>query len=440
MRNLYRSKLARNVASLYAVHFTTVLLPLLTVPYLARVLRPEGWGAVALTQSVALYFTIFILGGFSTAATRQVARARGSPEDVRDVVAGVLGAMFMLVAISAVASLAVQAIVPAFRRQPLLYYSGILWGLMEGLNLAWYFRGVEEMALASGAEVVARVTFAALVFVFVRHQGDGWKYLSVLATCSLVNTVIGLVLIYRRVPFRLPTLRLVRGAIVASWDWTVYEFAFVVYSGAGTTILGILATPAAVACYASADKIARAGRVALDPLLNACFPRISNGVVSGPGRASRHFATILLLVTAAGALIVGGALFIFAPVIIRVILGHGYEPAVGVLRIFSAMVPLYALNSVLGKTWAYPLGLDRAVNRIMVAASVLTVAIGCAVVPYFGQRGMAVCMVATQAGVLAANVFVLATRGLLPWSVAGTPRERRDRVPAAPAGVAPGAG
>src|SRR5438128_1261391 len=93
---LFRKKLTRNALTLYGVQFCRKLVPLVSVPYLARVLGPAGWGRVAFALAFGELLVMLIEFGFNLSATREVARHRDSDEHCREIAAGVLGAQAVL--------------------------------------------------------------------------------------------------------------------------------------------------------------------------------------------------------------------------------------------------------------------------------------------------------------------------------------------------------
>ena len=74
-------KLWENLASLYGVHAFNYLIPLFTLPYLARVLGPEQWGALAFADAYARFVSLAIEYGFGLSATREIARIRDDPRE-----------------------------------------------------------------------------------------------------------------------------------------------------------------------------------------------------------------------------------------------------------------------------------------------------------------------------------------------------------------------
>lgn len=115
--------LAHNVVALYGVQFARYLLPLVTIPYLARVLGATTWGLVAFSQAFGAYASLVVEFGFDYAATREVAKIRDSRENLSSLVAGVLGAKILLaVCVVGLAAIAEQWI-PLFHKHPIFLWA-----------------------------------------------------------------------------------------------------------------------------------------------------------------------------------------------------------------------------------------------------------------------------------------------------------------------------
>src|ERR1041385_4633881 len=109
---LFQKKLTRNALALYGVQFCRKLVPLVSVPYLARILGPAGWGRVAFALAFGELLVMLIEFGFNLSATPEVARPRDSRERCREIVSGVVGAQAALAMAAAAVALAVAPFVP----------------------------------------------------------------------------------------------------------------------------------------------------------------------------------------------------------------------------------------------------------------------------------------------------------------------------------------
>src|SRR5450755_520004 len=95
-RKLLRNGVVHNVIALYGVQACTYALPLLTFPYLARVLGPSGWGVVVFAQAIGDVIASVVEYGFDISASRETSRQRDDPNRLSALISGVLGAKTLL--------------------------------------------------------------------------------------------------------------------------------------------------------------------------------------------------------------------------------------------------------------------------------------------------------------------------------------------------------
>ena len=137
---LLKHKLVQNAASLYGVQIATYAVPLVTIPYLARVLGVSGWGLVAIAQGFGSYIALLGEYGFGLSATREVARQRDDRDKLADIFAGVLGAKLALVALSIPLAIFASRWVSVFREHSSLLWAALFWALAQGFNVMWHFQ------------------------------------------------------------------------------------------------------------------------------------------------------------------------------------------------------------------------------------------------------------------------------------------------------------
>ncbi|MCY3131480.1 flippase, partial [Acinetobacter baumannii] len=147
-----------------------------------------------------------------------------------------------------------------------------------------------------------------------------------------------------------------------------------------TFILGLFAPPQVVGYYAGAEKISKAFLGLLAPVSQALYPRLSHLVRNAPQEAAR-LARLGLWTMGLGGVVLGLGVLALARLLVRFLLGEGYEPAVLPLRILALLLPLIALSNVLGIQWMLPLGLDRSFNAIIVGAGLVNLALAVVLAP-----------------------------------------------------------
>lgn len=405
MPSTHRRSLIQNTSALFGAQALALLVPLLTVPYLARTLRPEGWASVLVAQALGNWLLLLIEYAFDLSGTRAVAHARTVPATMADVVGGVQGAKLLLVPAAALIVVVLLHSMPAVRGQERLLGSTLAFAVLRGLNPLWYFQGVERVRAAVAVDSGTKAAAALGVFFAVHAPADGWRVLALQAALAGVSLAILTWQMSREVPMRVPrfgvafsTLR--RGAGV---------FGVRAASGltiqANTLILAALANPVSVAFFGGAERIVRASINLLQPLTQAFLPRLSYLSVADPVRGRRMIERCLVLVGGLGA-VFGIVAFAGASVLTHLLLGPGYDGAVPILRVMAALPLLVAVNTVLGMYWAVPFGHERALLGAVVGAGIANVALALVLVPRWGALGMTF-------AALSAELVVLVSLSLL---------------------------
>jgi PST family polysaccharide transporter len=393
---LASSSLAQNAAALYGVQIVRKLLPLVIIPYLARILGPAGWGIVAFMQSLAEFVVLVIEFGFNLSATREIARSRESKSACSEIMAGVLGAQVLLAVAGATGAYLVSRFVPLLHDNPRLVAAGLFYAVAQGFIPLWFFQGLERMRLAASLEVTGRIIGLLSIFIFVHSPQDTWLALGIQGVAPAVTTAIGLLIAYRTIPFRFPGPALVQAALKRGWPLFVYRSAESLYGVGNAFLLGLFAAPAEVGYFASAEKISRAVFGLLNPVREALYPRLSSAAHHSPRSAAR-LARIGVVAMVGGGVVLSVSLFLSAPMLIGLLMGQAFTPAITVLRILSILPLLLSLTHSAGLQWLLPLGRDAEVNRIILSAGVLNVALAVLLAPRFAHLGMAAAVVCAEA-------------------------------------------
>jgi polysaccharide transporter, PST family len=405
--------LARNVASLYGVQFANYLLPLITIPYLTRVLGPATWGLVAFAQAFGAYASIGIEYGFHLSATRAVAKNRDSTSELANLVAGVMGAKLLLAAGAVVIAPMLESWIPLFRANPVFLWVAIFWAVSQSFSMLWYYQGFERMRLVAVLDVLGKAAATAGIFIIIDHPGDGWKVLVLQGSGSLLSVVVATAMVYREIPIKLPNRRLVRETLRMGWSMFLFRSSMSLYGAGNAFILGLFASPEAVGFYAGAERLARALMGLLAPIHQSVYPRLSHLAQHNRPAAKLLARSSMFLMSSVGA-VLSLAAFLGAPWAVPLILGKSFVASVPVLEIMAALPLLDALGTMFGVLWMVPLGLDRQFNRVVIAGGALNLVLAVVFAPRFAQLGMAAAVVATEAFVVLALYLTLRRRKLSP--------------------------
>jgi len=419
MRNELKTTWGRNrrvidsFVSLSIVQFANYMAPLITLPYLFRVLGPARFGLVELARVVTVYFLLLTDYSFSLSATREISIRRNDPARVSEVFSAVLVLRFLLVVLSAAILSVVVWTVPKLRADWLVYYLSFVHVLGMWLFPIWLFQGLERMKPIATLNVATKTLVIAGIFILVRNEED-YLYVPLLQSSgAVVVGLAGLVIALSSfgVRFRMPPAAVLRREFLDGWHLFVSKMATTMYTTSNTVILGLFTDLTFVAYYAAGDKIVRAVQGLQLPLSQAIFPHIGR-LASQSRQAALVYAGKIARLVSVVALAMSAGLFFGAPYITRAVQGQPSAEGTAVIRILSALPFIIGLSNIFGIQILVNFGREKTLTKILLAAGVLNIALAMTLVGPFKHVGVAAAAVTTEAFVTIALFVAMRRSGL----------------------------
>ena len=371
-----KPNLFHNILALGSVQAASLLLPMITLPYVTRVLGVEAWGEVAFVQIVLGYFSLVINWGFSWSATRKVSALRDDIMQLSSVfLATWLAQWFLALLVSMILFLFI-IFIPFFKKDSLLYFYGIGLVISGALFPIWFLNGLERMEAVAAIQITVRLLSVPCIFLFINSPDDAPVMIAIGAGTGLLSGIFTILWILNNIPlnWHRPSLlqiwqELKEGGVIFG------STAFIsLYTTLTPTILGIIAGPVAVGHYALADRARQAAQAALGPASQALFPRMSHLFAHEPIKAYRLFKRSGVSIAVVSGLVSIG-LWLGADMIIYLLGGKEFESSVIVLKWLSPLPFVIGLSNLFGVQIMIPKGMNREFNTILFIAGILSLII-----------------------------------------------------------------
>lgn len=252
-----KKTLLSNFFSLSAIQGINMLLPLITLPYLVRVLGVENFGLVNFALSIIMYFNVLVSFGFELSATREVSIHRDDKKRISEIFSTVMVLKSGLLVFSFLILLSLVSFVETFKQDALLYYAtfGVVFGNM--IFPSWFFQGMERMKYITYVTVISKTIFTLLIFIVIKESTD-YIYVPVL---SSLGTIIGGLYAFRLV-FKMFSVNFVlpkrKDALNHLKDSFQFFLSRVANNGSryfATTIIGLYFGNLIVGYYAIVEKV-----------------------------------------------------------------------------------------------------------------------------------------------------------------------------------------
>lgn len=319
-----------------------IIFPLITYPYVTRVLLVEDIGKVNYANTIVNYFLMFSMLGIPVYSVREGARITDSKDEINKFASEVYSISLLSTLLSMSILICLVCLVPAFYdyRRLIMFISITI--PLTTIGTDWVNSIYEDYAYLTIRHVVFHVVALLCLFIFVRSEGDYFEY----AFCTMISSCGAAILnvFYRKRYIKLkPTFKL---NLRIHFKPIVFLFATslasMIYSSSDTLMLGLMTNDYHVGIYGTAAKIYNLFKQILFAIIVVALPRFSYMLANqskdeyqSKANYLHHFVFLVSLPLAVG-------IFILSPQIIEVIAGPKYYDSIITLRIKSFAI-LFAI-------------------------------------------------------------------------------------------------
>lgn len=389
--------LFKNFTSLSILQVANYIFPLVTLPYLVRVLGPEKYGLVNFATAFAAYFTIITDYGFNLSATQEISVNRENSNRISEIFSSVFTIKMLLFVLSSMLFFIVVIVFPIFKENLILFI--ITFGSVLGTALfpLWFYQGIERMKYILIISVSVRLITTVLIFVLIKSEDDFIKFAGLNTATQFVIGIIGLIFALNNfgLKYRIPNKTLIIQQLKNGWNLFLSTISINLYTSSNIFILGLFAPANVVGYYAAADKIRMAFQGILSPMSQSVFPYV-NKMLSESYERFISFNKKLFKIALAVGVIISVMLFLFAEPIVNIILGKDYQPSILVLRIIAWLPLVIFLSNVLGIQTMLPLNKHKSFSMILFFAAMISLTLSFILVPVYFEIGTAIAALATE--------------------------------------------
>lgn len=353
-----------NFFSLTSLKVLTYILPLITFPYLIRVLGVEKFGLIMFAQAIMYYFEVIVDFGFNLSATRDVALNANNPNQLDKIISAVFSIKFSLLLISFLSLLMVLSVFDQFSNDYLLYYYSFLKVIAFTFFPVWFFQGIEKMKYITLINIVSKTLYTICIFIFIKEESDYLLVPLINGFGFMLASVLALyyVFIYFKHTFVINTFVVIKGYFKESAMFFLSRVSVSLYTSSNTVVLGLVVSNLMVGYYAIAEKLYMVIRQLYQPIVQVIYPYISK---SRNVKFFKKIFPIVILLNFIGVYI----LWILTPEIIYLVAKENFIQSVKVFRIFLLVACLVVPSILTGYPLLAALGFKNDANYSTIIGS-----------------------------------------------------------------------
>ena len=355
--------LMENFISLSTLQIVGMILPLITLPYVVRVVGFSNYGIIALASSLIAYFQSVTDYSFRITATRDVVIYKHSTKRLSLIYSKVQIVKAIFSFLSLTILLIIVFLYPPFYKERLVFF--LTMPILLGYTLfpEWFFQGIENMKYITILNICIKVFFTICIFIFIKKETDYWVY-PLLQSCGFIGGgIVGQFILHKkyRLKFFIIKPSSIKKTVTDNFPIFINQFVPNLYNNTSTFLLGIFSSNNIVGIYDAIKKITDLSVALINIFSRVFFPFIN--------RRKDVFKKYSMLMFSVGSLLV------FLPIIFSKLiffyLNVSYPNAFEVLTILSLSVFFVTLYDIYGLNYFIVNRQDKLVMKNTIVASII---------------------------------------------------------------------
>lgn len=371
-KQILSSKLFKNSVWLLLLQVFNTIVPMITIPFVTRILGSTGYGVFSLALNWILYLQVIVEYGFAFWGARKVAMA--NEEQLQIIFSKIITSRLLLLVISFI--LVNVAYIFSGLQISHYYCMLLLFTMVIGtaFQMTWLFQGKQDMQFIAIVNAIARSFSVILIFIMINNRNDVYLYSFLYSITFILSSLIGLIVANKKYGLKIKfcNLKYIKDSLFDAWPLFISQAMSKILSGFGVTILGAFSTASTVGIYSAIYKIPYAMTLFFSPISQALYPRISiefsKSKISGVNIVKKLSLLILPIFSVLAIIII-----LFRYQIVNIVFGDEYYCYSNILIPLCLWFILSVINNFLGIQILVASGHQKEYSHAFLISAVLSI-------------------------------------------------------------------
>ncbi len=386
---------------------SNVLFPLITFPYVARVLQPINNGKIAFCTSVISYFSMIALIGIPNYGIREVAKVRDDRDKLTKLVYELLLISLVMTIISITILVISIFIIPKFYQEKELFFINAIGILLNTIGVNWLYSGLEQYQYITIRSIIFKVISIIAMFLFVKEPSDYILYGTITVLASGGSNIFNFFNMRKFINFRVKEKLEIKKHMKPILIFFATVLATSIYVNLDTVMIGFINGNVEVGLYSTSLKIRSLVLSVITALGTVLMPRLSYYIKNNQKELFKE--TIVKCINFISLISFSICIFIviYAKECILFIAGNDYLLAVSSLRIVIFTIVFVGFSNITGIQILTPLGLERKLFISIVYGAIIDFILNMFFIPLYKSNGAALATLIAEIIVLAVQCYYL---------------------------------
>lgn len=393
--------LLSNFFSLSALQMATYLFPLITFPYLVRVLGIELFGVLSMAMAAITFLQIFTDYGFDLSATREISIHRDDPSKLSEIFSSVLTIQFILMLISFLILSILVFSIQKFSEYSEVYF--VTFGIIIGFVLSptWFFQGMEKMKFITIQTIISKLIFTFSIFIFIHNENDYLIVPLINSVGTIFAGILSLYIIHKKfeIKFAFQKPAVLKKYFQDGWDIFVQRMYVSLYGSVNILILGFLTNNTVVGYYSVATRIMDILRQIFGIISKVYYPYFTKKFIADPKKSFLNLIKVSKAMGLFGFITMIIMIFI-GNYIVSIIAGNNYNiritESLHILSFGIIFIPFFSLFT----STLVAIGESKVLNTIARNTAITSILLVAPLIWLFEEKGLAYLTLFLQVSIL----------------------------------------
>lgn len=386
---------------------SSMIFPIITYPYVSRILQPDGIGIVSFANSVIMYFSMFAQLGVPTYGIRACAKVRDDKEKLSRTVQEIMLINLFTCLITYLAFGISLYLVPQFRQEKLLYMIMGSLILFNTIGVEWLYKGLEQYSYITVRSIIFKFIALVAMFLLIKEKEDYVIYGGITIFAAAGSNVLNFLNLRRYIFFRPVGNYDFRQHIKPISIFFAMSIATTVYTNMDNVMLGFIKGTAENGYYDAAVKIKNILVSFVTSLGTVLLPRVSYYIEIGEKKEFNRIAKKALNFVFLISIPLCVYFILFSKPSIYLLSGASFDHAVLPMQLIMPTLVFIGLTNIIGLQIMVPLGKEKQVLYSEIAGAVVNIIVNMLLIPRLGATGAALGTVMAEI-----SVFIVQVMGL----------------------------
>jgi len=400
------SSLKGNIILNYINTLSGLIFPVVTFPYAARVLQPEGIGVVNFQNSIIGYIVLLTSLGIPLYAVREIAKCRSDLNLRNRTMVEITVLSIILAMLGYLAVYVIGVFIPRIQEELSLFYILSLTIIFTALGVQWFYQGIEDFLFITIRGLIIRFLCAISLFVFVKDKNDLLIYGLVVVGSTVGNNLINFIHLRKYIQFCSIEWKKLNFTKHIKPAFRIFMLTVItsIYVQLNTIMLGFMVDDRSVGLFTAGYKLTHILVSVVTSLGTVMLPRCShliserkfdefNSII----RKSYHFMMFMAIPLTVGIMMLS------KPITLG-FCGDDFNDSIPVVVYTAPVIIFIGMTNIIGIQILYPYGKESYVIVSTLVAAGLNIILNIILIPLFSEIGASISMLISEFSVLLVQI------------------------------------